>query len=268
MARASGKQDYWFAPVPGRIVLDGIDALKAASWLFPSFAGKRGAAMLGEGKEIGDDYDKMAEIERRFQEDKPALATYNLKDCELVTRIFQGQLLAFMIERATVTGLQADHPADRSPPSHHYLPRMHREGYVAPNVGDVSGSASPGGFVIDSKPGLYDSVVVLDYKSLYPVHHPHFLVDPVGLIEGEAAEDKARWWKASTAPCSRARSTACPPSPPIWKQRDAAKRAKNEPLSTALKLLMNSFCACWAPASAASSIRAWCLRSRCAATRC
>ncbi|MET0264012.1 MAG: DNA polymerase domain-containing protein, partial [Duganella sp.] len=28
----------------------------------------------------------------------------------------------------------------------------------------------------------------------------------------------------------------------IWQQRDAAKRAKNEPLSQALKLLMNSFC--------------------------
>lgn len=45
--------------------------------------------MLGEGKDIGSDYDKMAEIERRFRDDKPALATYNLKDCELVTRIFE-----------------------------------------------------------------------------------------------------------------------------------------------------------------------------------
>lgn len=30
----------------------------------------------------------MDEIDRRFAENKPALATYNLKDCELVTRIF------------------------------------------------------------------------------------------------------------------------------------------------------------------------------------
>ncbi|HEX5341111.1 MAG TPA: DNA polymerase II [Duganella sp.] len=241
-----GKQDYWFAPVPGRIVLDGIDALKAASWLFPSYSLENVAqSMLGEGKEIGDDYDKMAEIERRFQEDKPALATYNLKDCELVTRIFhKANLLAFMIERATVTGLQADHLGGSIAAfSHHYLPRMHREGYVAPNVGDVVGSASPGGFVFDSKPGLYDSVVVLDYKSLYPSIIRTFLVDPVGLIEGEAAEDKSTLVEGVNGTMF-SREKHCLPAitTEIWKQRDAAKRAKNEPLSTALKLLMNSFC--------------------------
>ena len=54
--------------------------------------------MLGEGKDIGDAYDKMAEIERRFRDDKPALALYNLKDCELVTRIFdKAGLMAFML---------------------------------------------------------------------------------------------------------------------------------------------------------------------------
>ena len=189
-----GKQGYMFAPVTGRIVLDGIDALKAASWMFQSYSLENvSQEMLGEGKDIGSDYDKMAEIERRFHEDKPALAHYNLKDCELVTRIFdKANLLAFMIERATVTGLQADHLGGSIAAfSHHYLPRMHREGYVAPSVGDVSGGASPGGFVMDSKPGLYDSVVVLDYKSLYPSIIRTFLVDPVGLIEGEAATDPA-----------------------------------------------------------------------------
>jgi DNA polymerase-2 len=241
-----GKQDYWFAPVPGRIVLDGIDALKAASWMFPSFSLENvSQAMLGEGKEIGDDYDKMAEIERRFHQDKPALATYNLKDCELVTRIFhKAKLLDFMIERATVTGLQADHLGGSIAAfSHHYLPRMHREGYVAPNVGDIAGSASPGGFVFDSKPGLYDSVVVLDYKSLYPSIIRTFLVDPVGLVEGEAAEDKASLVEGVNGTMF-SREKHCLPAitTEIWKQRDAAKRAKNEPLSTALKLLMNSFC--------------------------
>ncbi|MTV37210.1 DNA polymerase II [Duganella radicis] len=241
-----GKQDYWFAPVPGRIILDGIDALKAASWMFPSYSLENVAqAMLGEGKEIGDDYDKMAEIERRFHEDKPALATYNLKDCELVTRIFhKANLLAFMIERATVTGLQADHLGGSIAAfNHHYLPRMHREGYVAPNVGDISGGASPGGFVIDSKPGLYDSVVVLDYKSLYPSIIRTFLVDPVGLIEGEIATDKADVVEGVNGTVF-SREKHCLPAitTEIWKQRDAAKRAKNEPLSTALKLLMNSFC--------------------------
>jgi DNA polymerase-2 len=241
-----GKQGYMFAPVVGRIVLDGIDALKAASWMFPSFSLENVAqSMLGEGKDIGDVYDKMAEIERRFHEDKPALAHYNLKDCELVTRIFdKANLLAFMIERATVTGLQADHLGGSIAAfGHHYLPRMHREGYVAPNVGDISGGASPGGFVMDSKPGLYDSVVVLDYKSLYPSIIRTFLVDPVGLIEGEHADDPDSVVEGVNGTVF-SREKHCLPeiTTQIWKQRDAAKRAKNEPLSQALKLLMNSFC--------------------------
>jgi len=240
------KPGYMFAPVAGRVVLDGIDALKAASWSFPSFSLESvSQALLGEGKDIGDVYDKMAEIERRFQHDKPALAYYNLKDCELVTRIFaKANLLAFMIERATVTGLQADHLGGSIAAfSHHYLPRMHREGYVAPNVGDVAGGASPGGFVMDSKPGLYDSVVVLDYKSLYPSIIRTFLVDPVGLIEGEHASDPASV-VAGVNGTVFSRQRHCLPeiTTQIWKQRDAAKRAKNEPLSQALKLLMNSFC--------------------------
>lgn len=241
-----GKQGYMFAPVVGRIVLDGIDALKAASWTFPSFSLENvSQAMLGEGKDIGDVYDKMAEIERRFHQDKPALAHYNLKDCELVTRIFdQANLLAFMIERATVTGLQADHLGGSIAAfGHHYLPRMHREGYVAPSVGDVSGGASPGGFVMDSKPGLYDSVVVLDYKSLYPSIIRTFLVDPVGLVEGENAADQSTVVEGVNGTVF-SRTKHCLPeiTTQIWKQRDAAKRAKNEPLSQALKLLMNSFC--------------------------
>ena len=47
----------------------------------------------------------MDEIDRRFNEDKPALATYNLKDCELVTQIFhKTEIMPFLLERATVNG--------------------------------------------------------------------------------------------------------------------------------------------------------------------
>jgi DNA polymerase-2 len=240
------REQHVFASMAGRIAIDGIEALRSASWTFPSFSLENVAqAMLGEGKDIGDAYDKMAEIERRFQHDKPALALYNLKDCELVTRIFaKAGLMAFMIERSMVTGLTADHMGGSIAAfSHHYLPRMHREGFVAPSVGDIQGASSPGGFVMESRPGLYDSVVVLDYKSLYPSIIRTFLVDPVGYVVGAAAQDQA-----STVPGMRgaifSRQQHCLPAitTQLWQGRDAAKRAKNEPLSQALKLLMNSFC--------------------------
>jgi len=240
-----GKQGYLFAPMPGRVVIDGIDALKAAVWSFPSFSLETVAqALLGEGKAIGDAYDKMAEIERRYQEDKPALANYNIKDCELVLRIFdKTKLLQFVMERAQATGLQADHfGGSIAAFSHHYLPRMHRLGYVAPNVGEIASKAYPGGYVMDSKPGFYDSVVVLDYKSLYPSIIRTFLVDPVGLVEGAEAGDLAlRVQGPQGTVFSRDRHCLPEIVTTLWRARDEAKRAKNEPLSQALKLLMNSF---------------------------
>ena len=240
-----GKQGYLFAPTPGRVIIDGIDALKAAVWSFPSFSLETvSQALLGEGKAIGDDYDKMAEIERRYQEDKPALALYNIRDCELVLRIFdKAKLLQFVMERAQTTGLPADHfGGSIAAFSHHYLPRMHRLGYVAPSVGEIASKAYPGGYVMDSKPGFYDSVVVLDYKSLYPSIIRTFLVDPVGFVEGTHAADPATTVKGPQGTVF-SREKHCLPEivTTLWRARDEAKRVKNEPLSQALKLLMNSF---------------------------
>ncbi len=240
-----GKQGYLFAPTPGRVIVDGIEALRAAVWSFPSFSLETvSQTLLGEGKAIGDEYDKMAEINRRYREDKPALAIYNIRDCELVLRIFEkAQLLQFVMERAHTTGLAADHfGGSIAAFSHHYLPRMHRLGYVAPSVGDIQSKAYPGGYVMDSKPGFYDSVVVLDYKSLYPSIIRTFRVDPVGHAEGQHASDTERPIKGPMGTLF-SREKHCLPDivTTLSSSRDEAKKAKNEPLSQALKLLMNSF---------------------------
>jgi len=241
-----GKQGHLFASTPGRVIVDGIEALRAAMWSFPSFSLENvSQALLGEGKAIGDEYDKMAEIERRYQEDKPALAHYNIRDCELVLRIFEkAKLLQFVMERAQTTGLQMDHfGGSIAAFSHHYLPRMHRLGYVAPNVGEIPSKAYPGGYVMDSKPGFYDSVVVLDYKSLYPSIIRTFLVDPVGLVEGGSVASDPSLIVRCPQGTAFSRTRHCLPEivTTLWRARDDAKRARNEALSQALKLLMNSF---------------------------
>ncbi len=80
-------RNHFFVSIAGRLVIDGIEALRSATWNFPSFSLEYVAqTLLGEGKAIDTPYVRMDEIERRFQEDKPALARYNLTDCELVTR--------------------------------------------------------------------------------------------------------------------------------------------------------------------------------------
>ncbi|MGS0639951.1 DNA polymerase II, partial [Citrobacter sp. VF227] len=144
--------------------IDGIEALRSATWSFSSVSLENVAqTLLGEGKAVDNPYQRMAEIDRMFAEDKPALARYNLKDCELVTRIFaHTELLTFLLERATVTGLAADRSGGSVAAFEHlYLPLMHRQGFVAPNLGERQAEASPGGFVMDSQPGLYESVLVL-----------------------------------------------------------------------------------------------------------
>ena len=239
------RSHHYFAAVPGRLVIDGIEALRSATWSFASFSLEHVAqTLLGEGKAIDTPYQRMDEINRLFAEDKPGLARYNLKDCELVTRIFEKtELLTFLLERATVTGL----PADRSGGSvaafeHLYIPLMHRQGFVAPNLGGRPPEASPGGFVMNSQPGLYESVLVLDYKSLYPSIIRTFLIDPVGLVEGmRQPADEASVSGFRGARFSRTRHCLPAIVERVWEGREAAKREGNKPLSQALKIIMNAF---------------------------
>jgi len=243
--REHGSRKHYFAAAAGRLIIDGIEALRSATWTFESFSLENVAqTLLGEGKSISTPYQRMDEINRMFAEDKPALARYNLKDCELVTRIFaKTDLLKFLLERASVTGL----PADRNGGSvaaftHLYMPLMHRQGFVAPNLGDKPPQASPGGFVMDSRPGLYESVLVLDYKSLYPSIIRSFLIDPVGLIEGLRHPDDSESVEGFRG-ARFSRTRHCLPSivARVSEGREVAKREHNAPLSQALKIIMNAF---------------------------
>ena len=239
------RKNHFFASAAGRLIIDGIESLRSATWSFPSFSLENVAqTLLGEGKDISTPYQRMDEINLMFAEDKPALARYNLKDCELVTRIFaKTELLTFLLERASVTGLEADRSGGSVAAFYHlYMPLMHRQGFVAPNLGDKPPQASPGGFVMESQPGLYESVLVLDYKSLYPSIIRTFLIDPLGLVEGlrEPGDD-------TSVPGFRgarfSRTRHCLPAiiERVANGREVAKREKNAPLSQALKIIMNAF---------------------------
>ncbi len=243
--RQHNSSQHYFAEAAGRLIIDGIEALRSATWSFSSFSLESVAqTLLGEGKAIDTPYARMDEIQRMFDEDKPALARYNLKDCELVTRIFaHTDLLAFLLERSSVTGLAADRSGGSVAAfTHLYLPPMHRLGFVAPNLGDIRGENSPGGFVMDSRPGLYDSVLVLDYKSLYPSIIRSFLIDPLGLVEGlHLPDDEHSVEGFRGARFSRTRHCLPAIVERVWQGREAAKRDGNKALSQALKIIMNAF---------------------------
>ncbi len=245
--RTSSNQKSYVS-IPGRVVIDGISALKTATYYFRSWSLENvSQELLGEGKIIHNVYDRMAEINHMFRHDKEQLAIYNLQDCRLVPKIFETtHLLDFLIQRSKLTGLEIDRVGGSVAAfTNLYLPKLHRSGYIAPNLHSENWLASPGGYVMDSVPGLYDSVLVLDFKSLYPSIIRTFLVDPLGLIEGLKLTIGTHENEAVPGfrggQFHRTKHHLPHMIADLWKARDIAKKNNEKAFSQAIKIIMNSF---------------------------
>jgi len=245
--RTSTNQKCYIS-IPGRIVLDGIDALKTASYHFRSWSLESvSQELLGEGKIIHNVHDRMAEINEMFHHNKAQLASYNLQDCKLVKRIFDTtHLLDFLIQRSKLTGLELDKIGGSVAAfTNLYLPKLHRAGFIAPNLQPENWIASPGGYVMNSIPGLYHSVLVLDFKSLYPSIIRTFLIDPMGLIEGLQLDIGNNIDQAVPGfrggQFHRTKHFLPQLIDDLWKARDKAKKENERAFSQAIKIIMNSF---------------------------
>ncbi|GAA6136598.1 DNA polymerase II [Arenicella sp. 4NH20-0111] len=233
-----------YVSIPGRVAIDGIDALKSATWSFSSFSLEQVAqTLLNRGKKVERDVDdRISEIVHNFHHDKPALAAYNLEDCVLVLDIFSHtKIIDYLVLRSQMTGLELDRAGGSVAAfTNLYLPQLHRGGYIAPNLPPSGGLTSPGGYVMESIPGLYKNVLVLDFKSLYPSIIRTFKVDPMGLIEGLTNP-------ANSLPGFRGakfdREKHFLPKiiSDLWRQRDHAKKEGDSVRSQAIKIIMNSF---------------------------
>ncbi|EDP58040.1 DNA polymerase II [Vibrio sp. AND4] len=246
--RSSAQSQQGFISIPGRVVLDGIDTLKTATYHFRSWSLESvSQELLGEGKEIHNVHDRMDEINRMFRTDKTALAKYNLQDCVLVNKIFNHtHLLDFAIERSRLTGVELDRIGGSVAAfTNLYLPQIHRAGYIAPNLHPENWIASPGGYVMDSIPNLYDSVLVLDFKSLYPSIIRSFLIDPMGLVEGLQLEigkaDNEAVPGFRGGQFHRSKHFLPEMIENLWAARDVAKKNNEKAFSQAIKIIMNSF---------------------------
>jgi DNA polymerase-2 len=232
------------AVIPGRIILDGIELLRSAFYRFESFSLENvSRELLGEGKLLHGS-QRGEEISELFLTDKNQLAEYNLKDCELVSRIFEHTaLMDFALARSAMTGLNIDRLGGSVASFDNlYLPRLHRAGYVAPNA-SIDQVGSPGGFVLESVPGIFDHVLVLDFKSLYPSIIRTFAIDPLGLALGVSGQLPESDTLEGFVGARFARAGHILPDliTELWAQRDAAKAAADAPLSQAIKIIMNSF---------------------------
>ncbi|EPJ44564.1 MAG: DNA polymerase II [Osedax symbiont Rs1] len=231
--------------IAGRIVLDGIDVLKGATYQFDSYSLENvSRQLLNKGKLVESVAHRADEIIQMFETNQPALAKYNLMDCELVLAIFEhAQLISFLVERTVLTGLPLDKVGGWSSAFDNlYLPKLHRQGYVAPEYASgVSDMSSPGGYVMDSIPGLYRHVLVLDFKSLYPSIIRTFKIDPLGLAESAITSDPSKLVAGFNGAQFTKQNTILPEiMDQLWQARDRAKKVKNHAMSQAIKILMSS----------------------------
>lgn len=235
-----------YVVIPGRVALDGIELLKAANYRYESYSLQNiSEELLGEGKLLSGD-NRGEDITHLFKHDKLALAEYNLRDCELVWKIFrQQQLLDFAMERSQLTGLLLDRIGGSVAAFEYlYLPRLHRQGYVAPNLGElVSDLYSPGGYVMNSQPGIFDNVLVLDFKSLYPSIIRTFLIDPCAfwVAQHQQLDESQTIPGFNGAYFARENHILPQVIEQLSTARDRAKLHKDAPLSHAIKIIMNSF---------------------------
>lgn len=236
--------DRVYCQVPGRVVLDGIDCLKNATYQFDSFslndvAGK----LLGQSKLITGD-DRGNDIEDLFKDNPVALAAYNLQDCQLVWDIFEKtQLIDFLVERSQMTGLMMDRMGGSVAAFENlYLPRLHRRGYISPNLGEgYRQQKSPGGFVMESTPGIYQHILVLDFKSLYPSIIRTFHVDPLALIKGLVNDNQDATIEGYFDAQFNPNDSILPELiKDLSERREQAKAKGNQALSQAIKIIMAS----------------------------
>ncbi|MDC7225451.1 MAG: DNA polymerase II [Spirochaetales bacterium] len=240
--RLNEKRNGMFAAeIEGRIVIDGPQTLRTAFYKFDNYRLETVASqLLGRGKDIRPDLDKVAEIERRFTEDKEALARYNLEDSVLVTEIFQHTaIIDQLITRSLITGL----PVDKVHMSvaafdHFMLPRFHRRGIVAPETIDITaGEHAAGGHVFTSPAGLYPHVVVLDFKSLYPTIMRTFFIDPYSRMKS----DIDTVLTPEGISFSRTENILPEFLAELMSKRARARADDDSQLAQAVKILLNSF---------------------------
>lgn len=231
------------AVVSGRAVLDGLALLRGAFIKLPDYRLETAAqTVLGRGKLLAGD-GRAAAIEDNYRNNPQFFVDYNLEDARLVSQILeQTGLVQLAVERSLLTGMPLDRVgAAIASIDSLYLPALRQRGMVAPSVGAIDRRARiGGGFVMDSKPGLYENILVYDFRSLYPSIIRTFNLDPLCLIRpGEAIGD------AITAP-NGAHFRRQPPGilPELVTQlaaeRAAARQCGAAVQANAIKILMNS----------------------------
>ena len=171
------------ADFKGVMVLDGIHVMKGSFIQLEDYKLDTAAKSFSKNKKLITK-NKGVEIEKAFEENTQKLVDYNLMDSELVLDILENSgVLELTVLRSLLTGMAMDRVnASIASFDFLYLSKLNKLGYVAPSVSyKERSSKTTGGYVMDTKPGIYDYIGVFDFKSLYPSIMITFNIDPLKL---------------------------------------------------------------------------------------
>ena len=241
------------ADIPGRQVLDGIQLLKGAFIKMENYKLNTAAKkFLGQEKLITGEA-RHEEIQRLYQEDQQQLADYNLKDAKLAYDVlFAAGVMPLTIHRSLLTGMSLDRVnASIASLDFVYLKETQKRGLVAQGARGSDAESEErikGGHVLESKPGIYKNILVFDFKSLYPSLIRTFNIDPYRFLDKTSKrykalneEERNALIKAPNGACFMREQGILPQIlETLWKNRDKAKKQKNDLASYAIKILMNS----------------------------
>ncbi len=242
------------ADAPGRQVLDALNLIKdpfiqeAPTIKHAEFESYTledvSQALLNSGKLIKGS-SRHEEIESLYSKNTEAshqkLADYNLLDCQLAYNILEKtKIIDLAIERTQLTGL----PLDRLLGSiaafdSLYIREARKRNLVCPTTqfGNKEERIT-GGYVESLNPGIYNNVLVLDFKSLYPSIIKTFNIDPASYLEEKeknAIESPNKAYFKNTSGILPEIITK------LHEAREKAKREKRELSSYAIKIIQNSF---------------------------
>ncbi|MFH1134068.1 MAG: DNA polymerase II [Nanoarchaeota archaeon] len=231
------------ADIPGRQALDGIQVLKGSFVRLDDYRLSTAAKKFLQDDKLIGDVDKLAQIDRAYREDTQLFVDYNLKDAKLALDILKASgTLDLTLQRSLLTGMPLERvSASIASLDQLYIRELARRKVVAPSLTKREKSArTKGGFVMQSKPGIYKFILVHDFKSLYPSIMRTFNIDPYSYVGMDVKGENVV--RAVNGACFRNDDGILPQLiQHLWEQRDKAKKEDNKRASHAIKILMNSF---------------------------
>lgn len=223
--------------VVGRQVLDGMNLVKRSFVKLDDYTLDTAAEHFLGDKKFVEFVDKGKEIKEMFENDTQKLVDYNLKDSQLVVDILERSgILNLVVKKSELTGLLlSEVNGSIASLDSIYLKRLRKRGYVAKSVGyNTKEESITGGYVMESKPGIYENILVFDFKSLYPSLMRTFNIDPLSFGK-----------KGIKAPNNAEFSSEEGIMPEIIEEllevREDYRKKKDEIGRYAVKILLNSF---------------------------